>query len=45
MFPYGTIKLENNEGLKSKVNEKRVKHYLGEKKDLKLICEVELKED
>lgn len=42
LFPYGSIKLKNTEGLKFKVNGQRVKHYLGETEDLKFICEVEL---
>lgn len=42
--PYGAVERWNKERLKFKVNGKRVKHYLCENKDLKLIGDIDLKE-
>lgn len=44
VFPYDTIKLESKEGLKFKFNVQRVKHYLGESKESRFVCEVDFKE-
>lgn len=37
MYSYGAIRLENNEALKFKVNDQRVKHYLSNVDEVKMI--------
>lgn len=44
VFPYDASELENKEGLKFKVNGQRVKHYLGENKESRLVGVIDLKE-
>lgn len=44
VFPYCTVKLENKEGMKFKVNGQRMKQYLGENKESRLVSVADLKE-
>ena len=42
VLSYGAVKMENKDGKNFKVNVQRMKHYLGEVEEVKVVCDVDL---